>query len=166
MFTVLQGLLKYRLGKQWRLKLLDETLMEEADITWLLFFPYRWGTARYPVLPSVLLKGNTEHRLEHSPDEKLNQKVIKPLDQLQLIVNIRDRFTFPLETQSAKTRMLTIPQGRRMVQYLYQLNSMIHSHKQEIIWLNSNEVNGRRTFNTEWSKSEREEQIFYINAYI
>ena len=31
--------------------------------------------------------GNTEHCLEHSPDEKLNQKVIKPLDQLQLIVN-------------------------------------------------------------------------------
>ena len=54
MFTVLQGLLKYRLGKQWRLKLLDETLMEEADITWLLFFPYRWGTTRYPVLPRVL----------------------------------------------------------------------------------------------------------------
>ena len=54
MVTVLQGLLKYRLGKQWRLNLLDETLMEEADITWLLFFPYRWGTTRYPVLPSVL----------------------------------------------------------------------------------------------------------------
>ena len=63
--------------------------------------------------------GSTEHRLEHSPDEKLNQKVIKPLDQLQLIVNIRDRFTFPLKTQSAKTRMLTIPQGRRMVHFLY-----------------------------------------------
>ena len=33
MVTVLHGLLKYRLGKQWRLNLLDETLMEEADIT-------------------------------------------------------------------------------------------------------------------------------------
>ena len=110
--------------------------------------------------------GSTEHRPEHSPGEKLNQKVIKPLDQLQLIVNIRDRFTFRVKTQSAKTRMLTIPQGRRMVQYLYQLNGMIHSHKQELIWLNTNEVDGRRAFNTEWSKSEREEQIFYINAYI
>ena len=50
-FTVLQGLLKYRLGKQWRLKLSGETLMEEADITWLLFFPNRWGTTRYPVVP-------------------------------------------------------------------------------------------------------------------
>ena len=53
-----------------------------------------------------------------------------------------------------------------MIQYLYQLNGMIHSHKQELIWLNTNEVDGRRAFNTEWSKSEREEQIFDINAYI
>ena len=109
--------------------------------------------------------GNTEHRLEHSPDEKLNQKVIKPLDQLQLIMNIRDRFTFPQKTQSAKTRMLTIPRGGRMVQYLYQLNGMTHSHKQERIWLSSNEVDGCRTFNTEWSKLKKE-QIFYINAYV
>ena len=34
--------------------LLGETLMKEADITWLLFFPYCWGTTRYPVLPRVL----------------------------------------------------------------------------------------------------------------
>ena len=110
--------------------------------------------------------GSTEHRPEHSPGEKLNQKVIKPLDQLQLIVNIRDRFTFRVKTQSAKTRMLTILQGRKMVHFLYWLNGMTHSHTKECIWLSSNEVDGRRAFNTEWSKSEREEQIFYINAYI
>ena len=95
--------------------------------------PLLLGDNRISRITQGAVTGSTEHRLEHSPDEKLNQKVIKPLDQLQLIVNIRDRFTFPLETQSAKTRMLTIPQGRRMVQYLYQLNGMIHSHKQEII---------------------------------
>ena len=99
---------------------------------------------------------NTEHRPEHSPDEKLNQKVIKPLDQLQLIVNIRDRFTFRVKTQSAKTRMLTILQGRKMVHFLYWLNGMTHSHTKECIWLSSNEVDGPRAFNTEWSKSERE----------
>ena len=100
--------------------------------------------------------GSTEHRPEHSPGEKLNQKVIKPLDQLQLIVNIRDRFTFRVKTQSAKTRMLTILQGRKMVHFLYWLNGMTHSHTKECIWLSSNEVDGPRAFNTEWSKSERE----------
>ena len=53
-----------------------------------------------------------------------------------------------------------------MIQYLYQLNSMTDSHKKERIWLSSNEVDGRRAFNTEWSKLEREEQISYINTYI
>lgn len=78
------------------------------------------GQPDIPCYP-VLLTGNTEHRLEHSPDEKLNQKVIKPLDQLQLIVNIRDRFTFPLETQSAKTRMLThrLSQGKETEVTIY-----------------------------------------------
>ena len=90
--------------------------------------------------------GNTEHHLEHSPDEKLSQKLIKPLDQLQLIVNIRDRFTFPLKTQSTKTSLLTIPQGRRMVPFLYQLNDMTHSHKKECIWLSFNEVDELRAF--------------------
>ena len=110
--------------------------------------------------------GSTEHRPEHSPGEKLNQKVIKPLDQLQLIVNIRDRFTVWVKTQSAKTRMLTILQGRKMVQFLYQLNGMTHSHKKECIWLSSNEVDELRAFTTEWSKSERKEQISYINTCV
>ena len=61
--------------------------------------------------------------------------------------------------------MLTILQGRRMVPFLYQLNDMTHSHKKEHIWLSSNEVDEVRAFNTEWTKSERE-QISYINAYI
>ena len=85
-------------------------------------FPLPLGDSQISSVTQCAVTGNTEHRPEQSPDEKLNQKVIKPLDQPQLIVNIRDRFTFPLKTQSAKTRMLTIPQGRRMVQCLYQLN--------------------------------------------
>ena len=82
--------------------------------------------------------GNTEHRPEHSPDETLNQSVLKPLDQPQLIMNIRDRFTFQLKTQSTKTSMLTILQGRKIVHFLYWLNGMTHSHKKECIWLSSN----------------------------
>ena len=109
------------------------------------------------------ITGNTEHHPEHSPDEKLNQKVLKPLDELQLIMNIRDGFTFQLKTQSTKTNMLTILQCRKMVPFLYQLNDMTHSHKRECIWLSSNEVDELRAFNTEWNKSERE-QISYINT--
>ena len=88
------------------------------------------------------------------------------LDQLQLIVNIRDRFTFQLKTQSTKTRMLTILQGGKMMHFLCWLNGMTHSHKKECIWLSSNEVDELRAFTTEWSKLERKEQISYINACV
>ena len=40
------------------------------------------------------------------------------------------------------------------------------SHKKEPIWLSSNEVDEPRAYFTEWSKSERERQTSYINAYI
>ena len=36
----------------------------------------------------------------------------------------------------------------------------------ECFWVSSNEVDETRTYYTEWSKSERERQISYINAYI
>ena len=81
--------------------------------------PLLLGDNRISRITQSAVTGSTEHHLEHSPDEKLNQKVIKPLDQLQLIVNISDRFTFRVKTQSTKTRMLTILQGRKMVHFLY-----------------------------------------------
>ena len=80
--------------------------------------PLLLGDNRISRITQGAVTGSTEHRLEHSPDEKLNQKVIKPLDQLQLIVNIRDRFTFRVKTQSTKTRMLTILQGGKMVHFV------------------------------------------------
>ena len=132
----------------------------------IVVLPLPLGDNQIPRVSQCAATDNTEHRPEHSPDEKLNQSVLKPLDQLQLIVNIRDRFTVWVKTQSAKTRMLIIPQGRKMIQYLYQLNSMTNSHKKECIWLSSNEVDGHRAFNTECSKLERAEQISYINTYI
>ena len=35
----------------------------------------------------------------------------------------------------------------------------------ECIWVSSNEVDETRAYYIEWSKSERETQILYINAY-
>ena len=38
--------------------------------------------------------------------------------------------------------------------------------KKEHIWVSSNEVGEPRAYYTEWSKSEREKQVLYINTYI
>ena len=43
-------------------------------------------------------------------------------------------------------------------------NGILLSHKKEHIWVSSNEVDEPRAYYTEWSKSEREKQILYINA--
>ena len=40
------------------------------------------------------------------------------------------------------------------------------SHKNECIWISSNEVDEPRAYYTEWSKSERKKQISHTNAHI
>ena len=45
-------------------------------------------------------------------------------------------------------------------------NELLHSHKKEWIWVSSSEVNEPRACYTEWSKSEKEKEIWYINTYI
>ena len=45
-------------------------------------------------------------------------------------------------------------------------NGRLLSHKNKQIWVSSNEVDETRAYYTEWNKSEREKQIFDINAYI
>ena len=45
-------------------------------------------------------------------------------------------------------------------------NRILLSHKKECIWVSSNEVDEHRAYYMEWSKSEREKQILYTNAYI
>ena len=45
-------------------------------------------------------------------------------------------------------------------------NEILLSHENEHIWLSSNEVDKPRVYCTQWSKSERERQILYINTYI
>ena len=41
---------------------------------------------------------------------------------------------------------------------------LLLSHTKECIWLSSNEVDEPRAYYTDWSKSERERQILYINT--
>ena len=45
-------------------------------------------------------------------------------------------------------------------------HGILLSHKKECIWVSSNEVDEPRAYYIEWSKSEREKQILYINTYI
>ena len=52
---------------------------------------------------------------------------------------------------------------KKDVVYIY--SGVLLIHKKEHIWVSSNEVDEPRAYYTQWSKSEREEQI-YINAYI
>ena len=44
-------------------------------------------------------------------------------------------------------------------------NEILLSYKKERIWVSSNEVDEPGAYYTEWSKSERERQILYINTY-
>ena len=45
-------------------------------------------------------------------------------------------------------------------------NGILLSHKKERNWDICRDVDGPRDCDTEWSKSEREKQISYINAYM
>ena len=44
-------------------------------------------------------------------------------------------------------------------------NGILLSHKKEWIWVSTNEMDEPRANHTEWSMSERENQILYIKAY-
>ena len=45
-------------------------------------------------------------------------------------------------------------------------NEMLLSFKKECIWVSPNEMDEPRAYCTEWSKSEREKHILYINTYV
>ena len=49
---------------------------------------------------------------------------------------------------------------------LHTYNEILLSYKKEYNWVSSNEVDEPATYYTEWSKSERERQISYINVQI
>ena len=52
----------------------------------------------------------------------------------------------------------------RKLLYIYTME--YYSAKKEHVWVSSNEVDETGAYYTEWSKSERETPILYINAYI
>ena len=44
--------------------------------------------------------------------------------------------------------------------------AILHSHTEKHFWVSSNERDEPKAYYTEWSNSERERQISYINAHI
>ena len=55
--------------------------------------------------------------------------------------------------------------GKEEVVHIY--NGILLSHKNELsTWVICRDVDGPRECHTEWSKSEKEKQILYINAYM
>ena len=51
-----------------------------------------------------------------------------------------------------------------ILKFIY--NGILLSHKKEWNWVICRAVDGPRDCHTQWSKSEREKQISYINAYM
>ena len=49
---------------------------------------------------------------------------------------------------------------------VHKYNGMLLSHKKEQIWISGSDVDELRASYIEWSQSEGEKQISYINAYI
>ena len=50
------------------------------------------------------------------------------------------------------------------VVYIY--NGIVCSHEKKWNWVICRDVDGLRVCHTEWSKSEKEKQVSYINAYM
>ena len=61
-----------------------------------------------------------------------------------------------------------MPTDRRMdkADVVRTYNGILISHKKERNWVICRDVDGPRECHREWSKTEREKQIPYINAYI
>ena len=61
-----------------------------------------------------------------------------------------------------------MPIDRRMDKedVVHTYNGILLSHKKARNWVIHGDVDGSRDCHTEWSKSEREKQISYINAYM
>ena len=58
------------------------------------------------------------------------------------------------------------PSTDEWIRKLHIHNGILLSYKKKHIWVSSNEVNETRAYYIEWSKSERERQILYMNTYI
>ena len=49
---------------------------------------------------------------------------------------------------------------------VYGYDGILLSYKKEYIWVSANEVDEPRAYYTEWSRSEREKLILYVNPYM
>ena len=64
------------------------------------------------------------------------------------------------------TKEAKIYNGEKTVSSISGYNGILLSHKKERNWVISRDVDGSRDCHTEWSKSEREKHISYINAFM
>ena len=77
-------------------------------------------------------------------------------------------FITPLFTIARKWKQPWRPLADEWIRKLWYIYTMEYysAIKKECIWVSSNEVDATGAYYTEWSKSERETQIQYMNAYI
>ena len=61
---------------------------------------------------------------------------------------------------------MSIDRGMDKEDVAHIYNGILLNHKKEQNWIICKDMDGPRDCYTEWSKSEREKQISYINAYM
>ena len=61
---------------------------------------------------------------------------------------------------------MSIDKGMDKEGVVYTYNGILLSHKNECIWVSANDMDEPWAYYIEWSKSEREKQISYFNAYL
>ena len=61
---------------------------------------------------------------------------------------------------------MPIDRGMDKEDVVHIYNGILLSHKKEWNWVICRDTDGPRDHHTEWSKSEREKQISYINSYM
>ena len=69
-------------------------------------------------------------------------------------------------SQDVEATWMPINRGMDKEDVVHIYNAILLSHKKERNWVIYRNVDGLRVCHIEWSKSEREKQISYINAYM
>ena len=69
-------------------------------------------------------------------------------------------------SQDKDTTWMSIDSWTDKDAVVHTYNKTLLSHEKECIWASPKEVDEPRAYYTEWSKSEREKQILYINTQI
>ena len=69
-------------------------------------------------------------------------------------------------SQDMEATYTSINRGMDKEDVVHIYNGILLIHKKEQNWVICRDVDGPRECHTEWSKSEREKQISYINAYM